>query len=240
MGRTLGLIADRVDAQSIQTVVVEHEPLGANLTRLVLSSPAFASATTDPCDVTAFRVSRTEFRHYTPAVLDQRRSELTIIVHRHGEGLGEELIAGWTIGDDVKVCQWSSTRSFRWHSTTDPVVLLGDATVISLAMAFADRAATDGRGVLTVLEVHAGDVEATRVLVPTAVVLSALDEPGAALDAWLGEHPDQITSFLHPAVYLAGHGQSIQRQRTFLREVCELDRRRISTQPYWATGKSGL
>jgi NADPH-dependent ferric siderophore reductase len=240
MGRTLGLIADRVDAQSIPAVVVEHEPVGTNLTRLVLSSPAFGSATTDPCDVTAFRVSRTDFRHYTPAVLDQERSELTIIVHRHGEGLGEELIAGWSVGDDVKVCQWSSTRGFRWHDSADPVVLLGDATVISLAMAFADRAAREGRRALIVLEVDASDVEAARELVPSAVVVAAGQEAGAALDAWLADHPDQITSIERPEVYLAGHGQSIQRQRTFLREACGLDRRRISTQPYWATGKSGL
>jgi NADPH-dependent ferric siderophore reductase len=240
MGRTLGLIADRVDAQSIPAVVVEHEPLGANLTRLVLSSPAFASATTDPCDVTAFRVSRTDFRHYTPAVLDQGRRELTIIVHRHGEGLGEELVAGWSVGDDVKVCQWSSTRGFRWHDTADPVVLLGDATVISLAMAFAERVALEGRRALTVLEVDAGDVEATQRLVPDATVLAAGHEPGSALDDWLAENAETITSLSHPSVYLAGHGQSIQRQRALLREACALDRRRISTQPYWATGRSGL
>jgi NADPH-dependent ferric siderophore reductase len=91
-----------------------------------------------------------------------------------------------------------------------------------------------------VLEVDAADVDATRGLVPGAVVVAAGREPGTALDAWLAEHPDEITSLSHPSVYLAGHGQSIQRQRTFLRETCGLERRRISTQPYWATGRSGL
>jgi NADPH-dependent ferric siderophore reductase len=207
MGRTLAVIADRVDAQSIPAVVVAREALGANLTRLVLASPEFSTATTDPCDVTAFRVSRKDFRHYTPAALDRAARELTIIVHRHGGGLGEQLIAGWSVGDGVKVCQWSSTRTFRWHESTEPVVLLGDATVISLAMAFTDRAGHD---------------------------------PGVALDGWLAEHPEAVVALGHPAIYLAGHGQSIQRQRAFLRETCGIDRRRISTQPYWATGRSGL
>jgi NADPH-dependent ferric siderophore reductase len=240
MGRTLGVIADRVDAQSIPAVVVAHEAMGAHLTRLVLSSPHLAEATTDPCDVTAFRVSRTDFRHYTPAVLDQAARELTIVVHRHGGGPGEELIASWSVGSAVRVCRWSSTRGFRWHASSDPVVLLGDATVISLAMAFAERAADERREVLTVLEVDAGDVEATRHLVPGAVVVAAEPEPGHALDAWLAENADAVTSLAGPLVYLAGHGQSIQRQRVFLRETCGLDRRRISTQPYWATGRSGL
>lgn len=240
MGRTLGLIADRVDAQSVPAVVVAHEPLGAHLTRLVLGSPQFATATTEPCDVTAFRVSRTEFRHYTPAVLDQAARELTVIVHRHGSGLGEELIAGWSVGSQVRVCQWSSARGFRWHDSADPVVLLGDATVISLAMAFTERASVQLRDVLIVLEVDAGDVAATSELVPGATVVAATHEPGAALDAWLAEHADAVTSLGDPVVYLAGHGQSIQRQRSFLRGTCGLDRRRISTQPYWATGRSGL
>lgn len=240
MGRTLGIIADRVEAQSIPAVVVAHEELGAHLTRLVLSSEEFASATTDPCDVTAFRVSRTEFRHYTPAVLDAAQRELTIIVHRHGSGLGEELIASWSVGDDVTVCRWSSTKAFRWPDTEGPVVLLGDATVISLAMAFAERAETERRSTLLVLEVDAADVEATQLLVPSAVVVAAAAAPGESLDTWLAGHRDQVTALGRPVAYLAGHGRSIQRQRAFLREMCGLDRRQVRTQPYWATGTSGL
>lgn len=240
MGRTLGLIADRVDARSIPAVVVVHEALGAHLTRLVLSSPELADATTDPCDVTAFRVSRTDFRHYTPAVLDRARRELTIIVHRHGGGPADRLIASWSVGRDVMVCRWSSTRGFRWPQVAGPVVLLGDSTVISLAMAFAERAGQESREVLTVLEVDAGDVEATRRLVAGAVVVPAADEPGLALDDWLRDAPHRISAAPGALFYLAGHGQSIQRQRAHLREAHGVDRRSISTQPYWATGKSGL
>lgn len=241
MGRTLAFLADRVDEQSLPAVVVAHEALGAHLIRLVLSAPELDVATTDPCDVTAFRVSRTDFRHYTPARIDRAARELTIIVHRHGSGPGEELIASWSVGSEVKVCRWSSTRSFRWEGDSlAPVVVLGDSTVISLAMAVTDRAADDGRSALAVLEVDAGDVEATRELVPGAVVVAAGEQPGVALDGWLAAHPDVITSLDTPVVYLAGHGQSIQRQRTFLRGTCGVDRRQIKTQPYWATGKSGL
>lgn len=240
MGRTLGLIADRVDAQSIPAVVAVHEALGEHLTRLVLASPQLAGTTTDPCDVTAFRVSRTEFRHYTPAVLDRAAGELTIIVHRHGGGPGEDLVASWSAGSEVMICPWSSTRGFRWRDAVEPVVLLGDSTVISLAMAFAQRAATEGRTALIVLEVGPGDVDATRALVPGAAVVAAGREPGAALDAWLAEFANSVASLPDAAIYLAGHGQSIQRQRAFLRRTCGIDRRRISTQPYWATGRSGL
>lgn len=240
MGRTLGVIADRIDAQSFGLRVAVHEAMGANLTRLVLVGDDLVGTSTDPCDVTAFRVSRTDFRHYTPAALDPVAGEVTIIVHRHGAGQGEELIAGWSVGDEVLLCRWSSTRGFRWTDGEAPVVLLGDSTVISLAMSMSDRAAREERTLLAVLEVDADDVEAVRELVPGAVVVAAGDEPGLTLDDWLDQHRDRVTALEDPVVHLAGHGQSIQRQRTFLRAACGLDRRQIRTQPYWATGRSGL
>ena len=196
MGRTLGVIADRVEAAAHLAEVVANEPLSPQLSRLVLRSDDFTTASFEPCDVTAFRVSRKDFRHYTPAALDQESGELTIIVQRHGDGPGARLIEGWVAGDAVRVCQWSSTRAFHWVRGTGPVVVVGDATVISLVMGASERAEQEGR-------------EFRGILGPAAV-------------------------------HLAGHGQSIQRQRKVLIERAGLERRTISTQPYWATGKSGL
>ena len=165
---------------------------------------------------------------------------MTIVVHRHGSGPGEALIAGWEVGDDVRVCRWSSARGFRWATDGRPVVLLGDASVISLAMSVRDRATVERRTALIVLEVDVHDVDAARGLVPGAVVVAAGDEPGRALDAWLEQHGGQIAELADPVVYLAGHGQSIQRQRDHLRHARGLDRKQVRTQPYWATGKTGL
>ncbi|MGJ9411489.1 SIP domain-containing protein [Aeromicrobium sp. CF4.19] len=222
--------------------------LSPGLRRLVLRSPDFAELGTDPCDVTAFRVSRVDYRHYTPAGLEpvDGGADLTIIVQRHGEHVadeptpGHDLIEGWTAGDDVRVCQWSSTRAFRWHEDDSPVLLLGDATVISLATAMQRRATREGRDLLSVLEVPVEDVDAALSLVPDAVVVPAGREPGIATDAWLAENVEALRLLHAPKAYLAGHGQSIQRQRSVLCDVVGLDRRSIRTQPYWATGKAGL
>ncbi len=238
MAKTPGFLADRVMAAAHPARLVRRDASGHGLLELVLGCDDFRTATFLPGDSTAFRVSRTEFRHYTPARLDTDRGELTIVVHRHGSGPGEELILGWEPGDEVPVCQWGHKKSFIWGDDGSPVVITGDATVISLVMAFADRCAAAGRDLLAVLEVHPGDVDATRAFVPDARVLAAGPDPGVALDNWLGLHADQID----PAstVYLAGHGQSIQRQRRTLLERTNLDRKQVKTQPYWATGKAGL
>lgn len=243
MARTPRLLADYVDRQAHAATVARNEVLSPGLRRLVLRSPDFEGATIEPCDVTAFRVSRTEFRHYTPALLDG--DELSIVVQRHdhpGPTPGHDLVEGWVEGDDVRVCRWSSARAFTWAASGDrPVVLLGDATVISLAQCMSERAAREGdRDLLVVLEVPEGDVEATRSLVPDATVLPAVEVPGAVLDAWIRTNAEALRLLQDPAVYLAGHGQSIQRQRTLLRDVVRLDRRAVRTQPFWADGKVGL
>lgn len=243
MGRTPRLLADYVDRQAHAATVARNEVLSSGLRRLVLRSPDFVGATIEPCDVTAFRVSPTDFRHYTPALVDG--DELSIVVQRHGHPgptPGHDLVESLGEGDDVRVCRWSSARAFTWAASGErPVVLLGDATVISLAQCMAERAEREGgRDLLVVLEVPAPDVEAARRLVPDATVLPSVEVPGAVLDAWIRANVDTLGRLEDPAVYLAGHGQSIQRQRDLLRGLVGLDRRAVRTQPFWADGKVGL
>lgn len=235
---TPGFLADRIMAAGYRTRVVRHEAAGPGLVRLVLGCEEFRTATTEPGDSTAFRTGRTEFRHYTPARLDTAAGELEIIVQRHGSGPGEALIESWSVGDEVGLCRWGSVKSFRWTDGDGPLVVIGDGTVVSLAMAFADRATATGRDLLVLLEVGADDVAAAERLVPGAHVVAAGSEPGVAIDAWLREHRDLLDP--GATAFLAGHGQSIQRQRSFLRDELGFDRRSVRTQPYWATGKTGL
>jgi NADPH-dependent ferric siderophore reductase len=246
MTTTPTLIANRVEAQAHDASVRATDVLSAGLRRVVLVSPDFRDATIEPCDVTAFRVSRNAFRHYTPALVDD--DALTIVFQRHGhEGAtpGHDLVEGWSVGDPVKVCRWSSARAFTWAhagpaSEGRPVVLLGDATVISLALCMAERAEREGRDLVVALEVPAPDVDATRALVPRATVLPALEVSGAVLDAWVRANVEGLRLLGDPVAYLAGNGPAIQRQRTLLRDVVGLDRKAVRTQPYWAEGKAGL
>ncbi|WP_229051800.1 hypothetical protein [Aeromicrobium sp. Leaf350] len=238
MVRTPGFLADQVMKSAHAATLVSRRDLGHGLLELVLGSDDFRGATFVPGDSTAFRTGRTEFRHYTPARLDAERGEMSIIVHKHGSGPGEELILGWSDGDPVAVCQWGSKKNFRWEDGSTPVMVVGDATVISLVMAFGDRCAAEGRPFSALLEVEPGDVEATLGLVPGTTVVARDGAHGLEAEAWLQRHAGEIDSTT--TVYLAGHGQSIQRQRRVLLDLTPIDRRGIRTQPYWADGKTGL
>ncbi|MCU4746506.1 MULTISPECIES: hypothetical protein [unclassified Streptomyces] len=62
------------------------------------------------------------------------------------------------------------------------------------------------------------------------------DAPGLAM----GEAIDVVARLAPGAVFLAGHGRSVQVRRDLLRTVHGPVRRTIRTQPYWATGRAGL
>lgn len=240
MGRTLKVLADLVDARAYRSTLATKERLSAGLERLTFVSEEFHDASADPGDATALRVSAKDFRHYTPALLDTETGELSIVVQRHGSGPGETLIDSWTGGEQVRICQWASVRSFTWPTDDAPVVVIGDGTVISLAMSMAERSGREGRDLTIVLEVDRPEVEATCALLPGAHVIAADGPPGAGTDAWLVELGHTLIASDDALFFLAGHGQSIQGQRARLRDELGAHRRRIRTQPFWATGKVGL
>lgn len=110
---------------------------------------AFAGAEITPGAATSWRVSRADFRHYTPAVIDG--DALSVIIALHGSGEGEQLLLGLQPGDELTVLKWAVKRSFAWQDGDRPIVVVGDGTVISLAMRFERRIGDSGRGFRAVL-----------------------------------------------------------------------------------------
>lgn len=117
----------------------------------------------------------------------------------------------------------------------------GDTTTLGLLVTLTERAEQDGTRFLAVAEVEDDCVAATRELLPDAVVLTAEERADAAAAHLLVTEAAELLPDLAPRlVLLAGHGESVQRQRTLLREHDGLDRRLVRTQPYGATGRTGL
>jgi hypothetical protein len=91
-----------------------------------------------------------------------------------------------------------------------------------------------------VFELPAADVDAAAALVPALTVVPAGERPGDATQAWLAAELAEAPE----VAYLAGHAQSIQRQRSLLcanrGDRPALDRRAIVAKPFWADGKTGL
>ncbi|MBL7499598.1 SIP domain-containing protein [Frankia sp. CNm7] len=239
MAKLPKFLADYTERRGFSTEVSEVTDLSAALRRVTFESPSLCAQEFSPCDVTAFRVSDNDFRHYTPEWIDRDKGRASILFHRHHDpkAPGITLVDALRPGNEITWCGVGSAKSFRWTSPA-AAVALGDATTVGLMVALAERARAEGRSFLAVLELDAADCSAAQTLLPDAVVLPAKEEPGTALDDWVASAT--FDDFTPEAIYLAGHGQSIQRQRQALSSRHGLDRKSIRTQPYWATGKVGL
>ncbi|OEV06183.1 siderophore-interacting protein [Streptomyces nanshensis] len=243
MARVPRFLADYTQRRGFTTTVVSAERPSPGLLRVTFAGEDLRTREFSPCDVTAFRVAANDFRHYTPETPDPDAGTATVLFHDHGrhDAPGLRLIESLEPGAELDWCGLASARGFRWTSPRSALVM-GDASTLGLMAAMAGRAEAEGSRLLAVTEVHEPDAEYVRKLLPDAVVLLSAEEEGAALDAWLVGTPakEEIRRLAPEAVYLAGHGGSIQRQRQALRTLHGLDRRTIRTQPYWATGKTGL
>lgn len=113
---------------------------------------------------------------------------------------------------------------------------LGDGSALGTFDAYAQE--TPDR--IVVVEVPQEAVDGLSKRWPDYRFLPAREEPGDAAQEWIertfgGEDRPSIDGAL-----LLGHAQSIQRQRAALLALDVLDRRAVSTKPYWSTGRAGL
>ncbi|MCK1794845.1 SIP domain-containing protein [Streptomyces sp. XM4193] len=241
MARVPRFFANLSERRGFSATVTGVEHPSPGLLRLTFEGPELRTRPFAPCDVTAFRISANDFRHYTPERVDAEAGRATILFHRHPSAgaPGLVFVEGLEVGSEVVLCGMASARNFRWTSP-DSVLAMGDSTTLGLMVGLTDRARAEGRALRVAVEVEARDLAYVRALLPDAVVVEETAEPGEALDKWLVRSAPEMRESVPSAVYLAGHGGSVQRQRAVLRESAGLDRRTIHTQPYWATGKVGL
>ncbi|GAA3917235.1 hypothetical protein [Microbacterium invictum] len=237
------LLADSIERAGVPSVVVDTRPLCRSLLRVEFELETVPAIAAEPGAHAAFRVAQTQFRHFTIAEIDPVRFRATIIAQQHrghkGESTGaEQALATWAPGDHVNWCGIQVSRGLRWRPNSD-AVLLGDASTVGLASAFARRALRDGCRLTGAVEVEADAVAAAKHLLPAFEVLTSQTLPGRGLDAWLADFGAEGKGAVAPLYYLAGGAHIIQRLRADLRFL-GVPRKSILSHPFWAAGKQGL
>ncbi|PRA78813.1 hypothetical protein [Microbacterium sp. MYb66] len=177
-------------------------------------------------------VTSTQARRYT-AYRATRHDRLCILVALDADGPGTAWIRRLGRGEDVTLVA-AKHRPLRLPPA--PRLILGDGSALGTIDAYA-------RGVpssTVALEAAPSSVAALRERWPQYQFLPAHPEPGSAIQAWLEEAvADGRLDGIHGALLL-GHAGSLQRQRRMLVGHGLLDRRAVTTKPYWATGRAGL
>ncbi|MEV0218250.1 siderophore-interacting protein [Streptomyces sp. NPDC050704] len=241
MPRLPAPFARMVDARGTQCTVTGVEDLSPSFRRVHLAGEGLRGRAWEPCQVTTFLVSATEFRRYTPDSFDAEAGRMSILFYRHDAGAagsfspGETWLDGLTAGDPVSAMGLEATRSFRARAEPGTVFVCGDGTTVGLWYSMIRWLGHRAR-VRGVVEVPPWDVPLVRDLLPGVEVLPQTEQPGETVLSWLeGAPPGEVTY-----AYLSGHGQTIQLARNLVRDRYGLHRSAIYTQPYWATGKVGL
>lgn len=181
-----------------------------------------------------FRVAPTLGRRYTVrTVTGDDPEHIGVLAATEAAGPGTAWIRRLRAGDQLTVLA-GRHRPPRARGTRR--LLLGDGCALGTLDAFA----WSGEAPIVAVEVPADAVAGLAGLWPGYRFLPATGAPGDALQFWLDIAIERGELADIGGGLLLGHAQSIQRQRRSLIDSQVLDRRAITTRPYWADGREGL
>ncbi|MGX6446493.1 hypothetical protein ACVU7I_00275 [Patulibacter sp. S7RM1-6] len=180
------------------------------------------------------RATPTEGRRYSVRTVEAP-DRITILTVLHGDGPGTRWLQSLRPRAETTLL---AGRYAPLRLTGARRLLIGDGSAFGTLDAYAS---VDAQAPTVVVEAPSAAVDWLRRRWPRYRFVPALpDDPGAMTQAWLDEalRGDDLAGV--DGALLLGHAQSIQRQRRALVGAGLLDRRAITTRPYWATGKAGL
>jgi NADPH-dependent ferric siderophore reductase len=195
-----------------------------------------------PGNIVEFRVSETDFRHYTPSYYNAAEGVCEVLFYLHDKGPGSHWVQELATGDTTKLMgpggKLSYNTASRYH------FFFGDETSIGLYEAMKNHVHALHHEYLCILE-----LEQDFQHWPALAGLSA-DAVSKSVAAPAQEAIRQLLEFKESSgkhwpiwqqgtFYLTGRAKSIQTFRKALLEA-GVSIKNIRTEPYWADGKAGL
>jgi NADPH-dependent ferric siderophore reductase len=193
-----------------------------------------------PGNVIEFRVTNTDFRHYTISSFDKEKGVCEMLVYLHGQGVGSLWIDDLKAGDRLKMMgpggKMSYQSSFQHH------FVFGDETSLGLLFCMERTAIKNGQSFIGLVELEKWHVDWVNYLKNENIKLteSSFENPAQQAIDLLGQWKNYLNeNITNTCFYLTGRAKSIQRFRKFLKDK-GVASKQIKTEPYWAEGKNGL
>ncbi|BDZ39904.1 hypothetical protein [Microbacterium suwonense] len=178
------------------------------------------------------RVTRTEARRYTVRRVEEP-DRIHVLAALETGGPGALWLRG--LRPDAEMTLLAARHvPLRQHGRRR--LHLGDGS----ALGTFDALTADQPDPLVAVEASAESVPALAREWPGFRFVPAGGSPGDTLQRWLDSAIEGGALAGIDGALLLGHAQSLQRQRRALVDSEVLDRRSITTKPYWATGRVGL
>lgn len=192
-----------------------------------------------PGNVIEFRISDTEFRHYTPSFFDPAGGECEVWFYLHGKGPGSRWVEKLREGDALKLL--GPGGKLRFDDQADRHLCFGDETSLGLLKCISEEASRRNSACRCIAELDTAHREWPGLLELNCISVSKnpvtiAGESMNRIDEWLtGNGADPSGT----AFYLTGNAKSIQTLKKHLLDK-GFQNKRIHTEPYWAEGKAGL
>ncbi len=192
-----------------------------------------------PGNVIEFRISDTEFRHYTPSYFNQKEGICEVLFYLHDKGPGSRWVEHLKTGDKLNLL--GPGGKIKYNTTSKTHIAFGDETSLGSFVCIKKETEKQGHQFLGIVELdnenkNWGDVLGLKII--TAVKNDV--EKGA--DAILKLEDLLIHQYLNKnetTFYLTGNAKSILALKKFLM-VNGFTSKQIQTEPYWVEGKQGL
>lgn len=191
-----------------------------------------------PGNVIEFRVSDTEFRHYTPSFFDEKEGICKVLFYVHGNGPGSRWVTSLNVGQELKLMGFGgkiSIKNCSYH------VVIGDETSIGLMQCMSVAAQNKSQNIKCILELDKSHLYWSQHLETEAICLGkARDTKGSSISNYLDDNwSDSNISFDKATFYLTGNARTIKNIKKYLRHK-NVPAHRIQSEPYWIEGKAGL
>lgn len=186
-------------------------------------------------NVIEFRISDTEFRHYTPSYFHTGEGVCEVLFYLHGKGPGSHWAQELKKGDETKLL--GPGGKIRFDGQAGKHLCFGDETSLGVLKCISDEAAQRSVLCRCIAELDAGHSEWPDLAgLPCISVSKNTTAPAREAIDRLGDYENE---FPDTAFYLTGNAKSIQAVKKYL-TVKGVQSKRIHTEPYWAEGKAGL
>lgn len=189
-----------------------------------------------PGNVILFRISDTEYRHYTIESFDAENSLCAMLIYLHGKGLGSDWAKSLSVGQKIKFTGPGGKIGFDYSSQRH--FAFGDETAIGTLKCIREEAKKLKHDFFGLAELDNDKMDWPELIdLSVDKVPKSFERPAEPAFSFLERIDPE--AFIDATFYLTGRAKSIQVVRWILKQK-GVPMKSIHTEPYWAEGKSGL
>lgn len=218
-----------------QTVVTEVEYYHKLLKRIRYQGEILKETDWIAAQEVEFRVTDTEYRHYTPLCWNNIEGYVDVLFYLHGLGPGSQWADHIGVGDEVSLI--GPGGKFIMPPDQWRVVMMGDETTLSAFKGMKD-ALPHGAHAPCILEMQEYARDWPALIGLNATTLNTVSHNrGRVLEDWLLGFLDTDTD--ETVFFLSGNANTIKGLRKLL-IAKKVPAKNIVSKPYWMEGKEGL